>query len=49
MLRRAASPTETDIRIENSHMIDEAYEMTSAEVKSKSYHPAISTNGLAQP
>lgn len=48
MLRRAASPAETDLRIENSHMTNEAYEMTSA-VKSKSFHPAISTDGLAQP
>ncbi|KAN0135314.1 hypothetical protein V8E53_006879 [Lactarius tabidus] len=48
MLRRAASPTETDPRTENSHIINEAFEMTT-EVKSKSFHSTTSTDGQAQP
>ncbi|KAI9443178.1 hypothetical protein H4582DRAFT_2054248 [Lactarius indigo] len=34
MLRRKASPTETELRIQYSHMIDEAVEMIAIE-----YHP----------
>ena len=34
MLRRKASPTETELRIEYSHMVNQALEMMSAE-----WHP----------
>lgn len=48
MLRRAASPTDTDIRNENSHMINEAFEMTT-DLKPMTFKPNISTDGQAQP
>jgi hypothetical protein len=48
MLRRAASPTDTDIRMENSQMIDEAFEMTT-DLKPMSFNSNISTDGQAQP
>ena len=31
MLRRKASPTETEIRVEHSHMVNEALEMIAVE------------------
>jgi hypothetical protein len=48
MLRRAAAPTDTDIRMENSHMVNEAFEMTT-DLKPMSFNSNISTDGQAQP
>ena len=52
MLRRAASPTDTELRIEYSQMINEALEMITfelhAEETSKSIVPSISTGTQAQ-
>ena len=53
MLRRTASPTETELRIEYSHMINEALEMITGEwhteATSESFIPFISTDAQAQP
>jgi len=35
MLRRKASPTETEIRVEHSHMVNEALEMVDMEWRSE--------------
>jgi hypothetical protein len=43
MLRRKASPTETELRFEYSHMINEALEMTTEETP-KNFIPSISTD-----
>ncbi|KAN0135317.1 hypothetical protein V8E53_006882 [Lactarius tabidus] len=48
MLRRAASPTETDFRVEHSHVINDAFEMTT-DLKPMSFNSNISTGGQAQP
>ena len=48
MLRRAASPTETEIRNENSHIVNEAFEMTT-DLKPMTFKPSISMDGRAQP
>lgn len=51
MLRRAASPTETDLRVEHSHMINEAIEMVALEwhhgETSEGFAPSISTEDQA--
>ena len=47
MLRREASPTQTELRLEHSHMIDEALEMITLELHSKGsdgFAPSISTD-----
>ena len=53
MLRRKASPTETQLRIEYSHMVNEALEMTPVECHpediSKDPAPSISTDAQAHP
>ncbi|KAN0135312.1 hypothetical protein V8E53_006877 [Lactarius tabidus] len=48
MLRRSASPTETELRFEYSHMINEALEMICEETP-KNFIPSISTNDQALP
>ena len=50
MLRRSASPTETELRLEYSHMIKEAIEMAPAgDEPPKYFVPSISTNDQALP
>lgn len=50
MLRRSASPTETELRFEYSHMIDEAIEMVTAGKETpKNFVPSISTDDQALP
>ena len=56
MLRQQASPTQTELRLEHSHMINEALEMiTSAGLDSKGtgtsdgITQSISTDAQAQP
>jgi hypothetical protein len=53
MLRRAASPTDTELRIEYSQMINEALEMITFESHTEetpgSFIPSISTDIQAQP
>ncbi|KAI9452769.1 hypothetical protein BJY52DRAFT_1418559 [Lactarius psammicola] len=53
MLRRKASPTETELRIEHSHMVNEALEMMAMkwhpEEVLEGPIPSISTNDEAQP
>jgi len=52
MLRRKASPTETEIRVEYSHMVNEALEMIAVERHpeeiSEGVMPSISTDAEAQ-
>lgn len=52
MLRRKASPTETDLRIEYSHMVNEALEMITVELHpeetSQDFLPSTSTYAQAQ-
>ena len=54
MLRRKASPTETELHVEYSHMVNEALEMISA-VEGRSgdisegSKPSISIDAQAQP
>ncbi len=53
MLRRKASPTETELRIEYSHMVNEALEMIAVELHteetSEGFIQSISTDAEAQP
>ncbi|KAH9172008.1 hypothetical protein EDB89DRAFT_2229579 [Lactarius sanguifluus] len=53
MLRRKASPTETELRIEYSHMVNEALEMITVELHpeetSQDFLPSTSTYPQAQP
>ncbi|KAH9062271.1 hypothetical protein EDB87DRAFT_1608249 [Lactarius vividus] len=53
MLRQKASPTETKLRLEHSHMIDDALEMIAMERRpeeiSEGFTPSISTDTEAQP
>ncbi|KAH8984451.1 hypothetical protein EDB92DRAFT_1488294 [Lactarius akahatsu] len=53
MLRRIASPTETELRIEYSHMVNEALEMITVELHpeetSQDFLPSTSTYAQAQP
>ncbi|KAI9437415.1 hypothetical protein BJY52DRAFT_1217584 [Lactarius psammicola] len=53
MLRRKASPTDTDLRIQYSHMVNEALEMVAVEWHpeevSEGFTPSISTEAQAQP
>ncbi|KAH9016918.1 hypothetical protein EDB85DRAFT_698459 [Lactarius pseudohatsudake] len=53
MLRRIASPTETELRIEYSHMVNEALEMIAIELHpeetSQDFLPSTSTYAEAQP
>ncbi|KAH8992578.1 hypothetical protein EDB86DRAFT_3244383 [Lactarius hatsudake] len=53
MLRRKASPTETELRIEYSHMVNEALEMITVELHpeetSQDFLPSTSTYAQAQP
>ncbi|KAH8984453.1 hypothetical protein EDB92DRAFT_1488351 [Lactarius akahatsu] len=53
MLRRKASPTETELRIEYSHMVNEALEMITVELHpeetSQDFLPSTSTYARAQP
>jgi len=53
MLRRKASPTETELRVEYSHMVNEAIEMIDMEwhpeETSEGLIPSISTDSQAQP
>ncbi|KAH9053980.1 hypothetical protein EDB83DRAFT_1152927 [Lactarius deliciosus] len=53
MLRRIASPTETELRIEYSHMVNEALEMITIELHpeetSQDFLPSTSTYAQAQP
>jgi hypothetical protein len=53
MLRRKASPTETELRIDYSHMVNEALEMIPVECQpgniSKGLTPSVSTDIQAQP
>ena len=54
MLRRKASPTETELHVEYSHMVNEALEMIPAVEGrpgdiSKGSKPPISTDDQAQP
>ena len=53
MLRRKASPTETELRLERSHMVNEALEMIAVEWKSEEtsmgFIQSISTDAQAQP
>ncbi|KAF8273614.1 hypothetical protein EI94DRAFT_1715420 [Lactarius quietus] len=53
MLRRKASPTETELRVEYSHMVNEAIEMIDIEwhleETSEGLIPSISTNSQAPP
>ena len=39
MLRRKASPTETELRVEHSNMINEALEMAVLELTDLEWHP----------
>ncbi len=52
MLRRKASPTETEIRVEYSHMVNEALEMIAVERHpeevSEGFIPSTSTDAQAQ-
>jgi hypothetical protein len=48
MLRRKASPTETELRFEYSHMINEALEMITEETP-KNFIPSISMDVQDQP
>jgi len=51
MLRRKASPTETELRVEHSHMVNEALEMIAVEQHpgevSEGFVPSISTDAQA--
>ncbi len=51
MLRRKASPTETEFRVEHSHMVNEAPEMIAVERHpeeiSEGFIPSISTDAEA--
>ncbi|KAI9431919.1 hypothetical protein H4582DRAFT_1213556 [Lactarius indigo] len=50
MLRRKASPTETELRVEHSLMVDDALEMMAAEQHpEEGFTPSISTDAQAQP
>lgn len=53
MLRRQASPTQTELRVEYSHMVNEAVDMIALELRSKETSegaiPSISTDVQAQP
>ena len=52
MLRRKASRTQTELRVEYSHMVNEALEMVDAELPkdtSGGAMPSISTGAQAQP
>ena len=53
MLHRKAFPTETELRLECSHMVNEALEMIALEwhfeATSEGFRPSISTDAQAQP
>jgi hypothetical protein len=54
MLRRKASPTETELHVEYSHMVNEALDMMTAVEGhpgdiSKGSKPSVSTDAQAQP
>ncbi|KAN0135321.1 hypothetical protein V8E53_006886 [Lactarius tabidus] len=50
MLRRAASPTETELRIEYSHLINEAFrDEVTTDVRSKSFDTSVSIDAQAHP
>ena len=53
MLRRKASPTQTELRLEHSQMINEALEMINVELNAKETRdggiPSISLDTHAQP
>ncbi len=53
MLRRKASPTETELRIQYSHLVNEALEMIAVEWHpegiSEGTTPSISKDAQAQP
>ena len=50
MLRRSATPTETELRFEYSHMVNDAVEMiTASEETPKNLVPSISTDDQGLP
>jgi len=49
MLRRKASPTETELRVEYSHVVNEALEMIAIEWRPEDDISSTSTDAHAQP